>query len=129
MNLKILLPHQMFADLKGIKRIVAETFQGSFGILPHLLDCAAALAPGILLYETETGIVVHLAVDEGILVKAGADVMVSVRNAFGGAELGNLHQTVAQEYLKLDDQEKKVRSVMAKLELGFIRRFEEFRHK
>ena len=129
MNLKILLPHQMFADLKGIKRIVAETFQGSFGILPHRLDCAAGLAPGILLYETETGSVVHLAVDEGILVKAGADVLVSVRNAIGGAELGNLHQTVAQEYLKLDDQEKKVRSVMAKLELGFIRRFEEFTHK
>ena len=56
MNLKILLPHQVFADLKGIKRIVAETFQGSFGIFPRRLDCAAALAPGILLYETESGL-------------------------------------------------------------------------
>jgi len=129
MNLKILLPHQVFADLKGIKRIVAETFQGSFGILPRRLDCAAALAPGILLYETESGSVVYLAVDEGILVKAGEEVLVSVRNAVGGAELGSLHQTVSQEYMKLDDHEKKVRSVMAKLELGFIRRFEEFRHK
>jgi len=129
MNLKILLPHQVFADLKGIKRIVAETFQGSFGILPHRLDCAAALAPGILIYETESGNVVYLAVDEGILVKAGEEVLVSVRNAVAGAELGNLHQTISQEYLKLDDHEKKVRSVMAKLELGFIRRFEEFRHK
>lgn len=109
--------------------VTRRSFQGSFGILPHRLDCAATLAPGILLYETETGSVVYLAVDEGILVKAGPDVLVSVRNAIGGAELGNLHQTVSQEFLKLDDQEKKVRSVMAKLELGFIRRFEEFRHK
>ena len=129
MNLKILLPFQIFADLKGIKRIVAETHHGSFGLLPHRLDCTAALAPGILLYETENGNVVYLAIDEGILVKAGPDVLVSVRDAIGGAELGNLHKVVAQEFVNIDDQEKKVRSVMAKLELGFIRRFEELRQK
>jgi F-type H+-transporting ATPase subunit epsilon len=129
MNLKILLPYQVFADLKGIKRIVAETLQGSFGLLPQRLDCAAALAPGILIYETETGNDVYLAIDEGILVKAGYDVLVSVRNAIGGAELGSLHQAVEQEFKNIDEQEKKVRSVMAKLELGFIRRFEEFRQK
>ncbi len=129
MNLKILLPYQVFADLKGIRRIVAETLQGSFGLLPQRLDCAAALAPGILIYETETGNVVYLAIDEGILVKAGYDVLVSVRNAIGGAELGSLHQAVEQEFKNIDEQEKKVRSVMAKLELGFIRRFEEFRQK
>jgi len=129
MNLKILLPFQVFADLKGIKRIVAETFQGSFGLLPQRLDCAASLAPGILLYETETGNVVYIAIDEGILVKAGPNVLISVRNAIGGAELGNLHKAVEQEFKNIDEQEKKVRSVMAKLELGFIRRFEEFRQK
>lgn len=129
MNLKILLPFQVFADLKGIKRIVAETFQGSFGLLPQRLDCVAALAPGILLYETETGSVIYIAIDEGILVKAGPIVLVSVRNAIGGAELGKLHKAVEQEFKNIDEQEKKVRSVMAKLELGFIRRFEEFRQK
>lgn len=129
MNLKILLPYQVFADLKGIKRIVAETLQGSFGLLPQRLDCAAALAPGILMYETETGNVVYLAIDEGILVKTDYEVLVSVRNAIGGAELGSLHLAVEQEFKNIDEQEKKVRSVMAKLELGFIRRFEEFRQK
>lgn len=129
MNLKILLPYQVFANLKGIKRIVAETLQGSFGLLPQRLDCAAALAPGILMYETETGNVVYLAIDEGILVKTDYEVLVSVRNAIGGAELGSLHLAVEQEFKNIDEQEKKVRSVMAKLELGFIRRFEEFRQK
>ena len=129
MNLKILLPHQIFADLKGIKRIVAETLHGSFGLLPQRLDCTAALTPGILIYETETGNVVYLAIDEGVLVKAGFDVMVSVRNAIGGAELGSLHLAVGREFKNIGEQEKKVRSVMAKLELGFIRRFEKFRQK
>ena len=129
LNLKILLPFQVFADLKGIKRIVAETHNGSFGLLPHRLDCTAALAPGILLYETEAGNVVYLAIDEGILVKAGLDVLVSVRDAIGGAELCNLHKAINQEFINIDEQEKKVRSIMARLELGFIRRFEEFRQK
>jgi F-type H+-transporting ATPase subunit epsilon len=129
MNLKILLPFQVFANLKGIKRIVTETLQGSFGLLPHRLDCTAALAPGILMYETESGQEVYIAIDEGVLVKAGFNVMVSVRNAIGGTELGNLHKAVEQEYLNIDEHEKKVRSVMAKLEIGFIRRFEEFRQK
>ena len=129
MNLKILLPFQVFADLKGITRIVAESIQGSFGLLPHRLDCTAALSPGIIMYETESGKVEYIAIDEGILVKTGAEVMVSVRNAIGGIELGNLHKAVIQEFMNIDQQEKKVRSVMAKLELGFIRRFEQLRQK
>jgi F-type H+-transporting ATPase subunit epsilon len=129
MNLKILLPYQVFADVKGIKRIVAESFRGSFGLLPHRLDCTAALAPGILIYETGEGKEVFLAIDEGILVKAGPDVFVSVRNAFEGTELGSLYKAVKQEFKNIDEHEKNVRSVMAKLEIGFIRRFEEFRKK
>ena len=54
MHLKILLPFQIFADKPGVTRIVAETLEGSFGLLPHRLDCVAALSPGILTYETET---------------------------------------------------------------------------
>jgi F-type H+-transporting ATPase subunit epsilon len=129
MNLKILLPYQVFADLKGIKCIVAESLQGSFGLLPHRLDCTAALAPGILIYETKTGKEVFIAIDEGILVKTGQEVLVSVRNAIEGTELGRLHKAVEQEFKNIDEREKSVRSVMAKLELGLIRRFEEFRRK
>jgi F-type H+-transporting ATPase subunit epsilon len=54
MNLKFLLPFQVFAEKTGVSRIVAETREGSFGLLPHRLDCVAALAPGILIYETKS---------------------------------------------------------------------------
>jgi F-type H+-transporting ATPase subunit epsilon len=127
MTLKILLPYQVFADLKGIKRIVAESPQGSFGLLPHRLDCAVTLAPGILTYETENGKEIFTAIDEGILVKTGFNVFISVRNAVEGTELGQLHKAVAKEFMIIDEQEKSVRSVMARLEMGFIRRFEELR--
>ena len=71
MDLKVLLPFQIFAEKTGVSRIVAETREGSFGLLPHRLDCVAALAPGILTYETKSDGEVFVAVDEGVLVKTG----------------------------------------------------------
>ena len=129
MNLKVLLPFQIFTEKSGVSRIVAETREGSFGLLPHRLDCVAALAPGILTYETEADGEVFVAVDEGVLVKTGPDVLVSVRHALGGTDLGKLRDSVKQELLTLDKHEKSVRTVMAKLETGFLRRFANFQHE
>jgi F-type H+-transporting ATPase subunit epsilon len=128
MKLKVLLPYRVFAEIGGVKRIVAETRQGSFGLLPRRLDCVAILAPGILTYETATAGEVYLAVDQGVLVKAGAEVLISVRNAIGGMDLGELREAVEREFLNLDESEKRVRAVLAKLESGFVRRFAEYAH-
>ncbi len=126
MQLKILLPSRIFGEIKNVTKVVAQTRQGSFGILPHRLDCVAALAPGILAYSTEEGTETFVAVDEGVLAKVGSQVLISVRNAIGGADLGQLHQAVEREFLTLDDQEKRVRTATAELESGMIRRFAEF---
>ena len=127
-NLKILLPFQVFAEKPGVSRIVAETNDGSFGLLPHRLDCVVALVPGILTYESESEGEVYVAVDEGVLVKTGLDVVVSLRNAIGGTDLAQLHEAVEREFLNLDEREKSVRSVMATMESDFIRRLAEFHH-
>ena len=129
MNLKILLPFQVFAEKAGVSRVVADTRAGSYGFLPHRLDCVAALVPGILIYEIEAGNEVYVAVDEGVLVKTGLDVVVSVRNAIGGTDLGQLHEAVEREFLNLNEGEQSVRSVMAKMESDFIRRLAEFHHE
>jgi F-type H+-transporting ATPase subunit epsilon len=128
MNLKVLLPFQIFAEKTGVSRIVAETRDGSFGLLPHRLDCVAALAPGILTYETESDGEVFLAVDEGVLVKTGQDVLVSVRRALGGADLGQLREAVEREFLTLDEHEQSVRSVLARMEGALIRRMASLHH-
>ncbi len=129
MTLKVLLPFRIFAETAGVSRIVAETRDGSFGLLPHRLDCVAAFAPGILTYETEADGEVFVAVDEGALVKTGLGVLVSVRNAIGGTDLDRLREAVEREFLTLDDEERSVRSLMARMESGFIRRFAEFHHE
>jgi F-type H+-transporting ATPase subunit epsilon len=125
----VLLPFRVFADKEGVRRIVAETRQGSFGLLPRRLDCVAALVPGILTYETEAEGEICIAVDEGVLVKAGPDVFVSVRNAVGGADLGELRAAVEREFLNLNEEERSVREVLARLESSLLRGFAEFEHE
>ena len=129
MNLKILLPFRVFADQQGVSRIVAETHAGSLGLLPHRLDCVAPLVPGILTYEAASGEEVFVAVDEGVLVKTGPEVLVSVRRALSGADLARLHEAVEQEFLTLDAREQSVRSTLAKLESDLIRRMVNLRHE
>lgn len=128
MNLKILLPFQVFAEKTGVSRLVAETREGAFGLLPNRLDCAAALVPGILIYETEKEGEVLVAVDEGVLVKAGKDVLISVRQAISGTDLGSLREAVEKEFLAVDEHEQSVLAVMTKLETGVLRRYINLQH-
>ena len=128
MNLKVLLPFQVFVENTGVSRIVAETREGSFGLLPHRLDCVAALVPGILIYEEEAEGEVYVAVDEGVLIKTGPDVLVSVRNAIAGTDLRQLREAVEREFLLLDEREQSLHSALTKIESGFIHRLAEFHH-
>lgn len=128
MHLKIFLPFKVYAEVRDVLRIVAEARGGSFGLLPNRLDCAAALVPGILTYETVDGGEVCLAVDEGVMVKTGSEVLVSVRDAIGNMDLGELRKVIEQEFLSRYEQEKSVRSALVKLESSFIRRFAALHH-
>jgi len=128
MNLKVLLPFRIFTEKAAVLRLSAETRDGSFGLLPHRLDCVAALVPGILSYETESDGEIFIAVDEGVLVKTGDEVLVSVRRALAGNDLGQLRTAIEQTYLQLDDEARNVRTVMAKLETGFLQRFASFKN-
>lgn len=128
MNLKILLPFRIFAEQNAVTRIVGETREGSFGLLPRRLDCVAALEPGILIYETVAEGEKYVALDKGVLVKNGRNVLISVRNAIAGTDLRQLRRAVEREFLTLDEQEQSLRSVMAKLESSFVSRFVDFRH-
>jgi F-type H+-transporting ATPase subunit epsilon len=122
MHLKVLLPFGVFAEHADVARIVVETGAGSCGLLPRRLDCVAALVPGILIYQREAQPEVYVAVDEGVLVKSGQEVLISVRRAMGGTDLGQLRAAMAREFLELDAQERGLRSSLAKIESGVISR-------
>ncbi len=122
MKLEVLLPFRVLLQKSEVMRIVAETAEGSFGLLPHRLDCVAALTPGILTFETATG-ETFVAVDEGVLIKTGTDVRVSVRHAMLGTDLAGLRDAVEREFLYQDDEARAMREILAKLETGFVARF------
>ena len=128
MTLKVLLPFRVFAEKSGVTRIVAESHAGAFGLLPRRLDCVAALPPGILIYENDAEGEVCLAVDEGVLVKIGPDVLVSVRNAIAGTDLRHLREAVDREFVHLDQQEQSVRAALAKMESSLIRGMASFQY-
>jgi F-type H+-transporting ATPase subunit epsilon len=128
MNLKILLPYRIFAQKNDVSRIVAETGAGSLGLLPQRLDCVAALLPGILTYTTPQDGTIYVAVDEGVLVKSGAEVLVSVRRAVGGTDLRELHDSIKREFLVIDAQAREIRAAVAKMEAALVGRFATFQH-
>lgn len=125
MHLKILLPFRVFEDVENVKSVIMETSEGAYGLLPQRLDCVAALVPGILIYTTTRE--QYIAIDEGLMIKAGNEIFISVRNAVHGASLEALHQSVQTAFMKLDESEKDMRSSMAKMESGFMISLEKFR--
>ncbi len=123
MNLKVYLPGKIFLN-EEVTKVKAEGENGWFVLLPRHIDWVTSLVSGILFYE-QNGKEEFLAIDEGILVKCGSDVMVSARNAIKGKKLGKLKQTIEEKFRELDEKEKKARSVLARFEADLIRRFME----
>lgn len=125
MRLRVLLPEQILLDTE-VRKVTAEAENGSFGLLPRHADFVTALVPGILTFTLADGREEFLAVDEGILVKCGADVRVSTRNAVLGQELGVLRQMIEDRFKKVDEFERKSRDALYKMEADLVRRFMEF---
>ena len=120
MRLRVCLPDRVLVDSR-VKKIIAESEDGSFCLLPRHIDYVALLVPGILSYESdEVANEEYLAVDEGILIKRGDDVTVSTRKGVLSKDLEVLKQTVENEFLELEEQERKARSIIAKLEMDVV---------
>ena len=122
MRLKLLTPTETVMD-EVVVKINAEGPDGLFCLLPRHRDWVATLVPGILGLTTPDGGEAFVAVDQGVLVKCGDEVLVSVRRAVRDGDLAGLRQVVETRFRRYDDQEKAARSAVARLEAGVIRRF------
>jgi len=130
MSLKVLIPFGVFAQINDVAKIILNTREcGSVCLLPHRLDCVAALSAGLLAYEEEGKNTNYLALDDGVMVKTGTDVLVSSRNAFRGANLATLHELVKKQFLDLSEDEQKSRLTSTKLESVLLSRLVELSHE
>ena len=125
MTLTILLPDAVLLT-EPVRKLVAEGENGLFGILPRHVDLVEPLVPGILSFVPDDAAAdeeVFVAVNEGVLVKCGDAVDVSVRDAVVGPELGALEQTVRDRFERIDAREGAMQTALAKLEADVIRSF------
>jgi F-type H+-transporting ATPase subunit epsilon len=122
LKLKVLLPAEVLLD-EEVEKVTAEAENGFFTLLPRHVDFVAALVPGIFSYLTTAGAEHFLALDEGILVKQGDQVYVSAARAMPGDDLDQLQDMVENELKVLNENEKKARTVMSRLEADTLRRF------
>jgi F-type H+-transporting ATPase subunit epsilon len=123
MHLKILLPTEVLLD-RDVSKVLAEGTNGSFCLLPRHQDFVTALVPGLLSFVADAR-EEFVAVDEGVLIKIGNEVLASTRRAVRGPDLGMLRQTVEREFLELDERQRLTRSAMARLGADFARRLYE----
>jgi len=122
MKLKVLLPDRVFLDC-DVTKIIAESENGHFCLLPRHVDFVAALVPGLLSYVSPDGAEQFLAIDDGVLVKYAGHVLVSTRTAAHNGDLGQLRHVVQEQFEVLDERERLARSASARLEAGLVRRF------
>lgn len=121
MTLTVWLPSEVLLEEQAV-RIKAQGVDGSFGLLPKHIDFVAPLAPGVLAFQAPGKPEEYVAVDHGILVKCGAQVRISTRNAVRGTNLPDLAKEVEKRFRQQEELEKKARALEAKLETDLVRR-------
>ena len=124
MLLKVLVPTEVVLEREVVK-VIAEGADGIFCLLPRHIDCASALIPGILTFMDNEGDEQYVAVDHGILVKCGQEILVSTYSAIHSEDLEELREAVERQFIELEEQERKTRTAVARLEADLVRRFYE----
>ncbi|MGE0311715.1 MAG: F0F1 ATP synthase subunit epsilon [Lautropia sp.] len=108
---------------RPVVKLVARGADGSFCLLPRHADVVAALVPGIAVATDVDGVEHFIAADEGLLVKVGPDVLVSVAHAVLGHDVDDLREALDARLAALDDEARRARSALARLEASALRGF------
>lgn len=124
MRVKLVVPSGVLLEQEAVK-VVAEAQDGAFCLLPRHIDFVAALVPGILGLTSADGEETFVALDEGILVKHGPEVLVSTWNAVQG-RLGELQQSVLGLVRALGEEEQKARLALDRLEASLVHQLREW---
>lgn len=122
MKLVVITPTETVLE-EEVSRIVAEAVDGSFGVLERHIDFVTQLRPGVLVFQTQSGREQFLGLNWSTLVKRGAEVCISTHGAIEGDELESLEERIEAEFVEMDEEERRARLALARLEAGMIRRF------
>jgi F-type H+-transporting ATPase subunit epsilon len=130
-KLLLTVPSGVLIDDEASK-VMAESQQGAFCLLPRHADVATLIVPGLLSYlpgDAGEGNAdeVFVAVDHGVLVKAGDVVRVACQRGVVAGGLGGAEATVRERFYVQSEREKRARSALLRLEADIMRRLGELR--
>lgn len=126
MRLLVTAPSGVLVDTET-RKVVAESPRGSFCLLPRHADVTTLIVPGLLIYRSEQDDEVIVAVDQGVLVKAGDVVRVACQRGMVAGDLGDAEATVRERFRVQSEREKRARSTLLRLEADILRRLGELR--
>lgn len=126
MQVNIHLPGRLLYSGEA-RHVYAESKQGAFGLLPRHQDLISTLRPSVLILRDATDRELFFGIDQGVLVKHGQRVDVMVQRAVQGNELDSLATLVAEVFSELDEEERKARTALSRLEASMVRRLTELR--
>lgn len=121
MKLKLNIPYRNILN-KSVDKISAPGSSGDFQILPKHVDATWTLKTGILTITSDDKDI-YYAINQGVAVKEGDTVYISTFRAIAGDSLEELSQTLEESLKTLDEQEKKAREVLIRLETDTVKRF------
>ncbi len=121
MIITIILPNRTILERQADK-ITAPGSEGSFQILPKHVDFVSSLKPGILSIFFD-GSIEYYAISYGMLVKQSDTVYITCLQAIKGDSLDTLSETVSENFSRMDDNEKRINSILVKMESDTLKRF------
>ena len=126
MRLLLTAPSGVLVD-GATRKVIAPSVAGSLCLLPRHADVATLLVPGLLSYLDEDEHEVFVAVDHGVLVKAGDVVRVACQRGVLAGDLGEAETTVRERFEVQSEREKRARTALLRLEADLMRRLGELR--
>ena len=127
MRLRLLVPAKLALEIE-ITQLKIEAMDGERAFLPHHQDFFTALPAGIVTYKTKTDSEHFVAIDHGLLVKCLNLVTLTTHQAILSDSLMELRSLIHEQFFDIDEQQKKGRTALARLEAGAIRQFINLEH-
>lgn len=126
MRLLLTVPTGKLVD-RTVTRVSAEAPHGTFTILKRHADTVLLITPGLLAFHDEAGKETFVAVDHGVLVKAGSQVRVACQRAVVSGGLADAEAAVRSRFLEGSDTDRRARNALLRLEAEIMRRAGELR--
>lgn len=119
MRLLVSTPFARVLDV-DIEKIHAPTQRGDWCLLPRHADLVMEIVPGILTHHAN-GEQAAIALNTGLLVKAGDEVLIASDQAVISDCLADLTHAVQEQFLRQSEDEKRAQTALAHIETGLIR--------